>query len=71
MTADENVPYRKPCRSGHTDCTMDCGWCKGTGYETAAAGATSRRDGWALDPQSAPAPAAASTTAGKEGSTDA
>ncbi len=22
-----------PCRSGHTDCTVDCGWCKGTGYE--------------------------------------
>jgi hypothetical protein len=21
-----------PCRSGHTDCTVDCGWCKGTGY---------------------------------------
>lgn len=22
-----------PCRSGHKDCTVDCGWCKGTGYE--------------------------------------
>jgi hypothetical protein len=22
-----------PCRSGHTDCTVDCGWCKGTGQE--------------------------------------
>jgi hypothetical protein len=22
-----------PCRSGHTDCTVDCGWCKGTGVE--------------------------------------
>ena len=21
----------QPCRSGHTDCTVDCGWCKGTG----------------------------------------
>lgn len=21
----------EPCRSGHTDCTADCGWCKGTG----------------------------------------
>lgn len=25
----------RPCRSGHTDCTVDCGWCKGTGYEDA------------------------------------
>lgn len=24
-----------PCRSGHTDCTVDCGWCKGTGREQA------------------------------------
>lgn len=22
----------RPCRSGDTDCTVDCGWCKGTGY---------------------------------------
>lgn len=22
-----------PCRSGNTDCTVDCGWCKGTGRE--------------------------------------
>lgn len=41
----------QPCRSGHTDCTADCGWCKGTGinrptkatirahYEAIAAGA--------------------------------
>lgn len=21
------------CRSGHHDCTVDCGWCKGTGIE--------------------------------------
>lgn len=21
------------CRSGHTDCTVDCGWCKGSGYQ--------------------------------------
>lgn len=21
------------CRSGHTDCTVDCGWCKGTGIQ--------------------------------------
>lgn len=25
--------YTAPCRSGHTDCTVDCGWCKGTGEE--------------------------------------
>ena len=24
-------PNTKPCPSGHTDCTVDCGWCKGTG----------------------------------------
>lgn len=24
--------HMQPCRSGHTDCTVDCGWCKGTGY---------------------------------------
>jgi hypothetical protein len=23
----------QPCRSGDADCTVDCGWCKGTGYE--------------------------------------
>lgn len=22
-----------PCRSGHTDCSTDCGLCKGTGYQ--------------------------------------
>lgn len=22
-----------PCRSGHPDCSTDCGWCKGTGYQ--------------------------------------
>lgn len=25
-------PEKIPCRSGHTDCTVDCGWCKGTGF---------------------------------------
>lgn len=25
-------PYR-PCRSGYTDCTADCAWCKGTHVE--------------------------------------
>jgi hypothetical protein len=23
----------RPCRSGDTDCTVDCGWCKGAGRE--------------------------------------
>lgn len=26
-------PDLQPCRSGHTDCTVDCGWCKGTGID--------------------------------------
>lgn len=30
---DPYCAYQAPCRSGHTDCTVDCGWCKGTGVE--------------------------------------
>lgn len=33
MTATEGRT-ETPCRSGHTDCTVDCGWCKGTGVES-------------------------------------
>lgn len=25
-----------PCRSGHTDCTVDCGWCKGAHVQRCA-----------------------------------
>lgn len=30
---DPYCAYQAPCRSGNTDCTVDCGWCKGTGEE--------------------------------------
>jgi len=30
--SDEWVTTDEPCPSGHTDCTVDCGSCKGTGY---------------------------------------
>jgi hypothetical protein len=29
--AFDTVLNGRPCVSGHTDCTVDCGWCKGTG----------------------------------------
>lgn len=29
-----DTPAPDACRSGDTDCTSDCGWCKGTGVES-------------------------------------
>jgi hypothetical protein len=31
VAALDVVNNGRPCISGHTDCTVDCGWCKGTG----------------------------------------